>query len=93
MTTLTLAEISQLHQLTFFVFVSGLITGVVCAGTLKTLISIFTIHYQVPRRIKTSNGYLYRFKNIYVPLDERNKLRQQAIEKYRALRNEKKTSS
>ncbi|ENX58638.1 hypothetical protein F885_03006 [Acinetobacter higginsii] len=93
MTTLSLVEIAQLEQLLFVVFVVGVITGAICTGFLKMLLNLITLHFEQPNRIKTNNGYLYRFKRKYVPLEEKQRLIKQAIEQYRALKNEKKTSA
>ncbi|OBY72366.1 hypothetical protein [Acinetobacter gyllenbergii] len=93
MTTLSLVEISQLNQLLFVVFASGVFTGAICTGFLKTLLNLITLHFEHPSRIKTNDGYLYRFKRKYVSLDEKQRLIKQAVEQHRALKNEKKTSA
>lgn len=86
MTTLTLLEIASLEQLTFVVFAAGVFTGAICTGFLTTLKNLVFYHFQMPSRIRTNNGYLYRFRNKYVPLDERQNLMKQAIEQHRALK-------
>lgn len=92
MTTLSLADIAQLEQLLFIVFATGVVSGAICTGFLKTLLNLISMHFEHPTRIKTDSGYLYRFKRKYVPLDEKQRLIKQAIEQYRAIKNEKKTS-
>lgn len=86
MTTLTLLEIASLEQLTFVVFAAGVFTGAICTGFLTTLKNLVFYHFHMPSRIRTNNGYLYRFRNKYVPLDERQNLMKQAIEQHRALK-------
>ena len=86
---LTLVEIAQLNQLLFIVFAAGVFTGAICTGFLTTLKNLVFYHFQMPSRIRTNNGYLYRFRNKYVPLDERQNLMKQAIEQHRALKNGK----
>lgn len=83
MTTLSLAETAQLNQLIFIVFVVGVITGAICTGFMKNLIKLISMHFEMPRRIKTNDGYLYRFKRIYMSLDERNELMKKSFSKYR----------
>lgn len=86
---LTLAEIAQLNQLLFIVFAVGVFTGAICTGFLTMLKNLVFYHFEQPTRIRTNNGYLYRFRNKYVPLAERQNLMKQAIEHHRALKNGK----
>ena len=86
MTTPSLADIVQLEQLIFVVFATGVFVGAICTGFLTTLKNLVFYHFEQPTRIRTNNGYLYRFRNKYVPLDERQKLMKQAIEQDRALK-------
>ncbi|RUP38817.1 MAG: hypothetical protein EKK63_11395 [Acinetobacter sp.] len=89
MTTLSLADTVQLQQLIFFVFAVGVFVGAICTGFLTTLKNLVFYHFDQPTRIRTNNGYLYRFRNKYVPLAERQNLMKQAIEQHRALKNGK----
>lgn len=86
---LTLVEIAQFNQLLFIVFAVGVFTGAICNGFLTTLKNLVFYHFEQPTRIRTNNGYLYRFRNKYVPLAERQNLMKQAIEQHRALKNGK----
>ena len=89
MTTLSLADTVQLQQLIFFVFAVGVFVGAICTGFLTTLKNLVFYHFDQPTRIRTNNGYLYRFRNKYVPLAERQNLMKQAIEQHKALKNGK----
>lgn len=86
---LTLVEIAQLNHFLFIVFATGVFVGAICTGFLTTLKNLVFYHFEQPTRIRTSNGYLYRFRNKYVPLAERQNLMKQAIEQHRALKNGK----
>lgn len=91
--SLTIADVTVLEQTLFIIFTAGVIAGAICTGILKTILSLVSMHFEHPSRIKTNDGYLYRFKRKYVPLGEKQRLTKQAIEQYRALKNEKKTST
>ncbi|WP_336944572.1 hypothetical protein [Acinetobacter modestus] len=87
MTTLSLADIAQLEQLIFVVFATGVFVGAICTGFLNTLKNLVFYHFEQPTRIRTNNGYLYRFRNKYVPLAERQNLMKQANKQHRVLKN------
>ena len=89
MTTLSLADTVQLQQLIFFVFAVGVFVGAICTGFLTTLKNLVFYHFDQPTRIRTNNGYLYRFRNKYVPLAERQNLMKQAIEQQKKIKNGK----
>ena len=83
---ITIQDISAFESMTTSIFVMGIIAGSICTGIIRVIATSFSLHYKYPSRIKTENGYLYRFRNIYVQLDRRNALRSQAIQKYKESR-------
>ena len=80
---MTIHDISAFESMTTLIFVLGIIAGSICTGIFRAIATAISLHYTMPSRIKTENGYLYRFKNIYVSLDRRNSLRSHAIQKYK----------
>lgn len=83
---MTIPDISALQSMSTFIFTMGIIAGSICTGIFRAITTAISSHYTMPSRIKTENGYLYRFRNMYVPLDKRNALRSQAIQKYKESR-------
>jgi len=83
---ITIQDISAFESMTTFIFVMGIVAGSICTGIFRSITTAISLHYKYPSRIKTENGYLYRFRNMYVPLDKRNALRSQAIQKYKESR-------
>lgn len=83
---ITIPDISALQSMSTFIFTMGIIAGSICTGIFRAITTAISSHYTMPSRIKTENGYLYRFRNMYVPLDKRNALRSQAIQKYKESR-------
>jgi hypothetical protein len=86
---LSVTDIAQLEFMTYGIFTFGIITGLVVGGLFKNIISIITSDITHPRRIRISDGFLYRFGNKYYPLEQRNSLIKQAIERYKARREQK----
>ena len=83
---ITIQDISAFESMSTFIFVMGIVAGSICTGIFRAITIAISSHYTMPSRIKTENGYLYRFRNMYVPLDKRNALRSQAIQKYQESR-------
>lgn len=86
MNTLTITDIAQLQNMTYIIFSVGIIVGLACSHFLKTILGFFDLCYRHPSRIKTNEGYLYRFNGKYVTLQEKNTLIKLAIEKHRAIK-------
>ena len=82
----TMQEMWAVESMSTFIFVVGIVAGSICTGIFRAITTAISLHYTMPSRIKTENGYLYRFRNMYVPLDKRNALRSQAIQKYKESR-------
>ncbi len=80
---MNIQDIAALNEMIFFIFVMGLIGGAVCTGIFKTIRSFVDLNYKYPKRIRVKDGYLYRFKNYYVSLEERNILINQRIETFK----------
>jgi hypothetical protein len=85
----TVTDIAQLEFMTYGIFTFGIITGLVVGGIFKNIISIIISGITQPRRVRTSDGYLYRFRNKYYPLEQRNSLIKHAYERYKARRKQK----
>lgn len=83
---ITIQDISAFESMSTFIFVMGILAGSICTGIFRVITTAISLHYTIPSRIKTENGYLYRFRNMYVPLDKRNAFRSQAIQKYKQSR-------
>lgn len=63
---MTFQDQAVLTQLLFFVFCAGIFTGAICTGFLNSLKSIFFNWVERPKRIRTHDGYLYRYQQQYV---------------------------
>lgn len=72
MATLTLQDTAALESLLFTVFAVGVFTGAICTGLLRRLSSIFFNEVERPKRIKTQQGFLYRYQGIYITKESRD---------------------
>ncbi|MHA3890877.1 hypothetical protein [Acinetobacter sp. GXMZU3951] len=72
MATLTLQDTAALESLLFTVFAVGVFTGAICTGLLKRLSTIFFNEVERPKRIKTQQGFLYRYQGIYITKESRD---------------------
>ncbi|MFR9678276.1 hypothetical protein [Acinetobacter sp. SEK570] len=80
---LTVSDVSQINQMIFVVFAVGVVTGAICTGFLGTVIRIIDMNFKSPRRIKTNEGYLYRLKNKYVRLEEKQQFHKDILLKHK----------
>lgn len=71
MSTLTLHDTAALESLIFSVFAVGVFTGALCTGFLTRLNRLFFNEVERPKRIKTQQGFLYRYQGMYITKESR----------------------
>lgn len=71
MATLTLQDTAALETLLFTVFAVGIFTGALCTGFLTRLNRLFFNEIERPKRIKTQQGFLYRYQGMYITKESR----------------------
>lgn len=81
--TLSVSDLTALHEMIFIIFTTGVIVGAICSGILSTIKSILFSEISRPSRIKTDSGYLYRYKNKYVTNEERIKQKEIFIARFK----------
>ena len=86
---LSVTDIAQLEFMTYGIFTFGIITGLVVGGLFKSIISITISGITHPSRIRTADGFLYRFRNKYYSLEQKNSLIKQAIQRSKERRKQK----
>jgi hypothetical protein len=76
-------DTAALQQMIFIVFAVGVFTGAICTGILNTVKTTFFNWVERPKRINTLDGFLYRYQNLYVPKEYREKLISDRLKKHK----------
>lgn len=79
---LTPADTAQLMNALNFSFYFGILVGAIVFIFLGNLTRFTVSKFYQPPRIKTREGYLYRFRGLYVTKEERHERIQKAREDY-----------